>query len=54
MTKKLLKPFVSLSKQAENIDSYEAYKELIERIRNMSYEELFPLWKIHYLLTEET
>jgi len=44
MAKNLLKPFVSLSKQAETIDSYESYKELISRLRKMPYEQLYYLF----------
>ena len=41
----LLKKYESLSDQAENIDSYAAYKELIETIRVMNYEELFNIMR---------
>ena len=36
----LLNKYVGLSDQAENLNSYEAYKELIEIIRVATYEEL--------------
>ena len=35
-----LEKYVSLSDQAENLDSYETYKELIEIIREATYGEL--------------
>jgi hypothetical protein len=42
---KLLKKYVSLGDQAEKIDSYEAYKEKINTIQNMSYEELYNIMR---------
>jgi len=40
-----LKPYQSLGKQAEDKDSYEAYKEKIDRIRSMNYEELYNIMR---------
>ena len=43
--KKLLKKYVSLGDQAEKFDSYAAYKEKIDMIKNMTYEELYNLMR---------
>ena len=43
--KKILKKYVSLGDQAEALDSYEAYKEKIETIQNMKYEELYNIMR---------
>ena len=37
----MLETYKSLTGQAETKDTYEAYKELIETIRKMNYEELY-------------
>ena len=39
-----LKKYTSLSGQAENINTLESYKELIETIKDMTYEEMFQLF----------
>ena len=40
----MLEKYVSLSQQAENINTTESYKELVETIKSMTYEEMFQLF----------
>jgi hypothetical protein len=36
---------LSLGKQAEDLDTYEAYKEKIDIIKNLNYEELYNIMR---------
>jgi len=38
---KLLKPLEPLTKRAEKLDTYEAYKEMIQQFREMPYDKLY-------------
>ena len=40
----MLEKYMSLSQQAENINTTESYKELVETIKSMTYEEMFQLF----------
>ena len=37
----IIKPYKSLGQQAEEMDTYDAYKKKVEMVRNMTYEELY-------------
>jgi hypothetical protein len=43
--KKLLKKYVSLGDQAEKLDTYQAYKEKIDIIKNLDYEGLYNIMR---------
>lgn len=42
---KLLEKYTCLSDQAEGINTYDAYKELIDTIRELSYKELYGIMR---------